>query len=50
MLDVGGGFPGVRPSLISVNPAINCLTGVTEQTLIHDLSMEQHKDFITWDR
>ena len=37
----------MRPSLISVNPAINCLTGVTEQTLIHDLSMEQHKDFIT---
>ena len=43
-------FPVCAPSLISVNPAINCLTGVTEQTLIHDLSMEQHKDFITWDR
>jgi len=43
-------FPVCAPSLIAVNPAINCLTGVTEQTLIHDLSMEQHKDFITWDR
>ncbi|ARI11242.1 MULTISPECIES: transcriptional regulator GcvA [Klebsiella] len=43
-------FPVCAPSLMAVNPAINCLTGVTEQTLIHDLSMEQHKDFITWDR
>lgn len=43
-------FPVCAPSLMAVNPVINCLTGVTEQTLIHDLSMEQHKDFITWDR
>lgn len=41
-------FPVCAPSLVAINPAINCLTGVTEQTLIHDLSMEQHKDFITW--
>lgn len=43
-------FPVCAPSLMAVSPAINCLTGVTEQTLIHDLSMEQHKDFITWDK
>jgi len=43
-------FPVCAPSLIAINPAINCLTGVTQQTLIHDLSMEQHKDFVTWDR
>lgn len=43
-------FPVCAPSLIAINPAINCLTGLTQQTLIHDLSMEQHKDFVTWDR
>jgi len=43
-------FPVCAPSLISLNPALNCLTGVPEQTLIHDLSMEHHKDFITWEQ
>lgn len=43
-------FPVCSPSLIAVNPALNCLTGMTKQTLIHDLSMEQHSDFITWER
>lgn len=43
-------FPVCAPSLMALNPTLNCLTGVPEQTLIHDLSMEHHKDFITWEQ
>lgn len=42
-------FPVCSPKLIADNPVVNCATGVVTQTLIHDLSMEQHSDFITWD-
>ncbi len=43
-------FPVCAPALLQHDPAMNCLTGMTFQTLIHDLSMESHKDFITWDQ
>lgn len=43
-------FPVCSPSILSVNPVINCQTGTIQHTLIHDLSMEQSRDFITWDR
>lgn len=43
-------FPVCAPSLMAAHPAINCLTGVTEQALIHDLSMEHNTDFISWDQ
>ena len=42
-------FPVCSPSLLKANPVVNCLTGVTSQILIHDLSMESHKDFLTWE-
>lgn len=43
-------FPVCSPSILSVNPVINCQTGTIQHTLIHDLSMEQNRNFITWDR
>lgn len=42
-------FPVCSPALLTQHPIINCLTGVVSQTLIHDLSMEGHKDFVTWE-
>ncbi|MCT8891701.1 transcriptional regulator GcvA [Klebsiella quasipneumoniae] len=42
-------FPVCSPELLTKHPIINCLTGVVSQTLIHDLSMEGHKDFVTWE-
>lgn len=42
-------FPVCSPSLLSANPVVNCVNGVTSQILIHDLSMESHKDFLTWE-
>lgn len=43
-------FPVCSPTLLTECPAINCLTGIASQTLIHDLSMEHHKDFVTWEQ
>ncbi|GKX58075.1 transcriptional regulator GcvA [Leminorella grimontii] len=43
-------FPVCAPAMLSENPRLNCSMGMAEQTLIHDLSMEHHQDFITWDR
>lgn len=42
-------FPVCSPALIAQHPIINCLTGITSQTLIHDLSMEHYKYFLTWE-
>lgn len=42
-------FPVCAPSLLTQYPIVNCLTGVTTQILIHDLSMENNQDFVTWE-
>lgn len=42
-------FPVCSPALIKAHPVVNCISGVPTQTLIHDLSMENHKAFITWE-
>ncbi|OON41313.1 LysR family transcriptional regulator [Izhakiella australiensis] len=42
-------FPVCSPSLIAAHPVVNCINGIPSQTLIHDLSMEDHKDFLTWE-
>ncbi|EMU1127486.1 TPA: transcriptional regulator GcvA [Citrobacter koseri] len=42
-------FPVCSPSLIAAHPVVNCISGVPSQILIHDLSMEDHKDFLTWE-
>lgn len=42
-------FPVCSPEFLLKYPNINCTTGMITQTLIHDLSMDNHKDFVTWD-
>ncbi|XQS19228.1 transcriptional regulator GcvA [Citrobacter telavivensis] len=42
-------FPVCSPSLLTQHPIVNCLTGITTQILIHDLSMENNQDFVTWE-